>query len=418
MAPAQQPLSTSGEKRLAGIEGLRALAAGSILAYHVWLFDGGERLGAGSPLEIGFENLAHGVTLFFALSGFLLYRPFAAAIARAQPLPSVRAYLRNRALRIMPAYWAILLVTALVLGTAAVRDETGALGHGALTDPVLLGRSALLVHGYDPATVAIGIAPAWSLAVEAVFYVLLALLVAVLALAASGRRLRSERVLFLLTPPLLLLLVGLSGKFVAGVVLDGNPGDGWSSNWYSVVERSFWAQADLFSFGMVAAVVHAEVVDGRLVLPRAWRPAALAVAAAIFAASAATLDGGQLTYLPQNTAVALAASLLVAVTCFPTAAGARPPRLRRLLEGRPLVVVGVASYSVFLWHVPVIHWLADHGAMGGGWAGLALNLAVTAIVVGALSAVTYRFVEAPALRRKRRHREDLTPLVAPRPAVP
>ncbi|HWI08492.1 MAG TPA: acyltransferase, partial [Solirubrobacteraceae bacterium] len=389
MAPAQQPITTSGGNRLAGIEGLRALAAGSILAYHVWLFDGGGRVGAGGPAEAGFENLAHGVTLFFALSGFLLYRPFAAAIARAQPLPSVRAYLRNRALRIMPAYWAILLVTALVLGTAAVRDESGALGHGALTDPVLLGQSALLLQGYDPATVAIGIAPAWSLAVEAVFYVLLALLVAVVAAAARGRPVRSRRVLVLLLPALLLLLVGLSGKYVAGVVLDGSPGDGWSSNWYSVVERSFWANADLFSFGMVAAVVHTEVVDGRLVLPRGWRPAALGVAAAIFAASAATLDGGQLTYLPQNTAVALAAALLVAAACFPTVAGARAPRLRRLLEGRALVVVGIGSYSVFLWHVPVIHWLADHGTMRGGWAGLGLNLALTALVVGALSAVTY-----------------------------
>lgn len=38
------------------------------------------------------------------LSGFLLYRPFAAALLRARPRPDLAAYLRNRALRILPAY--------------------------------------------------------------------------------------------------------------------------------------------------------------------------------------------------------------------------------------------------------------------------------------------------------------------------
>jgi peptidoglycan/LPS O-acetylase OafA/YrhL len=48
------------------------------------------------------QDLAYGVILFFTLSAFRLYRPFAAAILRADPLPSVRRYLRNRALRIHP----------------------------------------------------------------------------------------------------------------------------------------------------------------------------------------------------------------------------------------------------------------------------------------------------------------------------
>jgi peptidoglycan/LPS O-acetylase OafA/YrhL len=40
--------------------------------------------------------------------------------------------------------------------------------------------------------------------------------------------------------------------------------------------------------------------------------------------------------------------------------------------------------------------------MRDGWLGLAWNLAVTAVVVGALSVLSYRLVELPALRRKRR----------------
>ena len=400
MARVQSPSAVPGGGRLAGVEGLRAVAAGAILAYHCWLFDGGQRLGASGPVGNAFENLALGVTLFFALSGFLLYRPFAAAIARAAVLPGIRGYLRNRALRILPVYWVILLVTALLLDTADIRDDAGRLVHGPLTDVALLVRSALLLQDYDPATVAIGIGPAWSLAVEAAFYLLLPLLVLAAAAAARGRA-RSRRVLVLLVPPLVLLLVGLSGKYVAGAVLDGTPGEGWAADWYSVVERSFWAQADLFAFGMFAAVVHAEVVDGRLRLVPGWRLYALGLAAAIVAACAMTFDGGQLTYLPQNTAAGLAAALLVAAVCFPADAGARAPRAQRALEARPLVAAGVISYSVFLWHKPVILWLADHGLMSGGWDGLVLNLALSGLVVAVLAALSYRFVEAPFLRRKR-----------------
>ena len=60
------------------------------LVHHVWLLDGGVRLGADGWADVIFLNLALGVTLFFALSGFLLYRPFAAAIARRGALPCVR----------------------------------------------------------------------------------------------------------------------------------------------------------------------------------------------------------------------------------------------------------------------------------------------------------------------------------------
>ena len=122
------------------------------------------------------STLSAGLTLFFTLSGFLLYRPFAAAIARGTPRQSFPAYLQNRFLRIAPAYWVILLVTALVLGAASVRTASGALEVGRLTDPLDFISSALLLQDYRPETMIIGIGPAWSLAVEVVFYLALPLL--------------------------------------------------------------------------------------------------------------------------------------------------------------------------------------------------------------------------------------------------
>jgi len=391
-----------GTRRLRGIEGLRATAAAAVVIHHVWIFDGGARIGDDAGADVIFLNFALGVTLFFALSGFLLYRPFAAAIARREALPSVSGYLRNRALRILPAYWVILLFASFVLATAATRaGGDGGIAFDAMTDPVELVKAMLLIHDYDPDSIAVGVGPAWSLAVEVVFYLLLPVMVFAVARVARTVRVRERRVALLLAPPLFLLLLGILGKVLAGVVIPGHPAEGYSDNWHSVVERSFLSQADLFSFGMAAAVIHTEVVDLRLRLPRHWRALALAMAAAMFVPAAISLNSGQLSYLPENTAVGLAAALLVAVAAFPVD-GARPYWLQRLLELRPVVAAGLVSYSVFLWNVPVVIWLEEEGLFRDGWSGLGFNLALTVAVVGALSIVSYRLVELPALRRKRR----------------
>jgi peptidoglycan/LPS O-acetylase OafA/YrhL len=384
-----------------GIEGLRALAAVGVLAHHTWISDGGQRVGEDGLAGTVFLNLALGVTLFFALSGFLLYRPFAAAIARGEPLPDVAGYLRNRALRILPAYWVILIATAFILQTAATRAD-GSFTYGAMTDPVELVKAMLLIQDYDPDSMIVGITAAWSLAVEVVFYLALPLMAIGAARLARRARTRGRRVMVLMGPPLLLLLVGLSGKLMAGVVVPGSPSSGYSADWHSVIERSFWAQADLFTFGMIAAVLHTELVDGRLRPPRGWRWGALALGAAIFIPCVATLERGQLSYLPQNTAVALAAALLVAAAAFPGRAGERPFWLQRTLEWPAIVSVGLISYSLFLWNEPVVQWLADRGLTSDGWAGLVQNLLMVGLIAGVLSVITYRLVELPALRRKRR----------------
>ena len=213
--------------------------------------------------------------------------------------------------------------------------------------------------------------------------------------------------LVLLGPPLLLLLVGLSGKYAAHL-LPGSPTAGYNTDWHSVLERSFWAQADLFSFGMVVAVLYNEVSDVRLVLPTYWRRLSVGLGLLVFLLSAWTMHGGEQSYLPQNTGEALGISLLFAAIVVP----GRDPRASwvvRLLETRVLVTLGVASYSLFLWHFPVINWLQSQGlSVGGGWGALLLNLAEASVVAGALSALTYRYVERPALSRKRSTRPAAT----------
>lgn len=391
--------------RLAGIEGLRALAASSIVVYHTWRYSSPngtpERFGALSRFIL--PSLPVGVTLFFTLSGFLLYRPFAAATMRGGSLPDIARYSRNRALRILPAYWVILLMVALVLQVARVGDAGTVARYGSLAgDPGLLGRNIVLVQNYGPSTLLTGIGPTWSLAVEIAFYACLPLLALVAWRLGRRASSRKGRRLAALVPPVVLLVIGISGKVVAAFVVPGlGPGLGWTSDWHSVLERSFLVQGDLFAFGMAIAVLRIDAEDGLLRLPPWWPAVTAGMVAAIAVPTVWFGSTGRLHPYAYDTFMAFACGLVLSLVVISRRKGGRPSTAARMLEVRPLVAIGLISYSLFLWNEPLILWLRDHGLTSEGRRGLLLNLVVVWLVVGALSTITYRFVELPVLRRKR-----------------
>ena len=382
-----------------------------MLVYHSWLH-GFHGLTDGGKLELGrftsvIPDLAFGVTLFFSLSGFLLYRPFAASLLGDRPLPSVRVYARNRGLRILPAYWVILLVTAVLMASVSVRFE-GRLVPGGLRDAPELLLAVFFAQNYVPGTVGLGIGPAWSLAVEVVFYLCLPLLAVMAAFLVRRARSASQRRLAALSPAVLLLCLGLSGKAVAAFALPGPPSQ-FGPNWHSAIELSFWCQADLFAFGIILAVLHVEIQSGRVRLPGWWRaPTIVGAIGAYVIVARTTVWGDQLSYKPSNTLMAAACTLLLALVVLPTASRSKPSLLLRFLEQPPVVAVGLVSYSIFLWHEPIITWLGVHGLGFAGRSGFAANTVIVLAVTLLLSALTYRWVECPALRLKA-HR--------PRPAV-
>ncbi len=219
---------------------MRGIAAASILVFHAWLFAGpdtthGVDFGLASKF---FFNLQTGVTLFFVLSGFLLFRPFAAAVMRKRSPPSVGAYFRNRALRILPAYWVILLAVA------ALRD------HELLRSPGKLAATMFLAQDYVPSYLGAGILPAWSLAIEAVFYIAVPLLAMSAALAAR-RGIRPGTAV--LIPIAFMFSLGIVSKVIERVV-DLGP------VWQSI----FPIRADWFTAGMLLAVVRVRWEDGRI----------------------------------------------------------------------------------------------------------------------------------------------------------
>ncbi len=352
-----------------------AVAATSVLVYHVWLIGKitadqphGVDLG---PLSQLFWHLQSGVTLFFVLSGFLLYRPYVAAAVRARPSPSLRGYLINRALRILPAYWTILLVVAV----AFQRDL--------LSHPERLVANLFFSHIYVPDLVHTGIIPAWSLAVEVTFYLLLPLLGGVLLRRLVALGLPAPAAAF--APALLLLAVGLMAKGIYGAFDLG-----------IVWETALPIRADWFSFGMALAVARVLWEDGRVRFPSGSAPLAVAAIAALLAAAVLLRDQGLLSALDIQTPIAAACALTLALVVF---SGSRR-LLVRFLAWRPVFALGVASYSVFLWHYPLIQWLDSQGATLAGGAGFAANLALVATLTVLLSTLTYRLVERPALARK------------------
>ena len=408
-----RPAGPSAATRIPGIEGLRAVAAGAILAYHVWITSGP----AAAPVSLGpvsrhvLPHLALGVTLFFALSAFLLYRPFAARIVRGEALPGFRAYARNRALRILPAYWVALVVSGFVLRTVRLPVD-GQLGVGGFQeDLALFPMSALFLHNFAPRFALGGIDTVWSLVVEVCFYATLPLLAALAATLARHAGTRPGRRFGAVVPAVVVLLVGLTGKALAFalVTTDRYP-SGWGGNWQSVVERSAWAQADLFTYGLLVAVLSVEVGDGVLRLPSWWRAAARAVGSAVVAVTAATMPNaitqrGELAHFAYESLMALGLGILLATVVVPSPEReARPSTVLRVLEARPIVALGLVSYSLFLWHVPLISWMRLHDLTLPGRSGFAANLGILTTLSVAVAALGYVLVERPALARKRSQR--------------
>jgi peptidoglycan/LPS O-acetylase OafA/YrhL len=382
--------------RLLGIEGLRGIAAASVLIYHV---QGVLSPASASGLFHFVQNFSQGVTLFFVLSGFLLFLPFARALLGLTAPPRLRSYFLGRTLRIMPAYLCVLMLTSLVLKMAWLpRDVDGSptrFGTMSWFDTLTAG---LLVQGYSPRTVRSGLEVAWTLGVEVAFYVLLPFLVWI-ASRFAGRL--SNSVSVALIPAVVLLLAGTGGKLwwaqhshLAG---SGHPNLEWGANWSTVVARSIVMHADLFAYGMIVAVIFAliEASPRYSVMFRPWRLAVLVGAATLGILWLSHIVHGIFT----DSVVALACCLVLLALVTGSPRGA----LARRLESPWLKTLGTLSFSIYLWHLPVLRWLQHNDLVLPNTVGGFLG---NAVLVGAitlpLAALTHRFIEAPALRLRGR----------------
>jgi peptidoglycan/LPS O-acetylase OafA/YrhL len=385
-----------------GIEGLRAIAAVSVLMIHTWKFGAQQPSLGGHGFRI-MLNLANGLTLFFVLSGFLLYRPFAAAIAGIGPWPKVKSYARNRALRVYPAYIVAIAGTAWVLQSARVPLEGKDLQIKAMTDPGLLLANFSMLQSLLPSTLFTGIIPARTLTAELCFYIALPLL-AFLGVRFAARRVRSD--VAVLLPGLVLLAVAGTVKVVLTAIDHPRPTRG--GTWGEVLEQSLLAVGDLFAYGMLAAAVLVLLQKREQGLAR-LRVRFLAAAAVLLVIGVVVT--GEIDLRPATSIYGTAAGcLLVGVGLWE----GQKSVLMRFLENRVLVFTGLISFSLYLWHEPLIYTLRRHElTVTGSTLGYLADIAIVLTVTGIVATLSYTFVEKPAMRRKRRTDTGDGPVPAP-----
>jgi peptidoglycan/LPS O-acetylase OafA/YrhL len=409
MREAKPSVSGTTAARDRGIEGLRGLAAYSVLIAHCAAIFATVGVPGGYVAGQVFALMTHGVTLFFVLSGYLLYLPFARNLIEGRRAPNIRNFYRNRVLRIYPAFLLVLGVSGFILGTTTVRPQP--LGvevadrMGYLTDPILLLKNLTLTHGYFPSSFDSGISPSWSLVPEVAFYAVLPA-TWLLARRLQGRRAQGRRVQGRLTgtraalvPPVLLIVVGTIGYTLAvGLMATVGKDELFASTWPAVFLHSFPATCELFGFGMLVAVLVTALHAPHRQEPTIRRTRRIAVVAMVAAG---------IGYLPSLVLkvpyydVGIACAAMVLLTVAPGGGRVRTAWVR-FLESAPVARAGLISYGVYLWHFPLALFLRREfpDLLYGGWGGMFVALVVMAGTTTVLSVLTYRFVEKPALARK------------------
>jgi peptidoglycan/LPS O-acetylase OafA/YrhL len=144
-------------KRNSALDSLRGLSTILIVVYHI-SFVSGYTVAHANSSGAYIDRLNIGVAIFFVLSGFLIFRPFAHSLIHGSPLPKTRNYYLKRASRILPGYWLALFVLA-GLDALTIVNTSGFI------------RNVFIVHSFTEHNVFTGIRQAWTLTVEMSFYV-------------------------------------------------------------------------------------------------------------------------------------------------------------------------------------------------------------------------------------------------------
>jgi len=367
-------------RRMASIDGLRGLAALSVFIFHGWLYTMPEPAASNRSTigDYAVHELRLGLVLFFALSGFLLSRPwFAAALEERRP-PDLGNYLRARVARIAPAYYVALIGSIGLLwglsGTPGLR----------LPPAGELPLYFVFAQNTSPASVMKLNPPMWSLAVEVSFYALLPL-IGWLAVRLPARR-RMQALL-----PLALLALGILWNWqIAGQGLG------------LTFSKTLAAMLPYFAVGMLAALwLHGRTpcATSRRAMICAGLVLVLANAAVKAAVPAAGVDAGSWFSIVRDLPSAIGFALIIAAAASMTRS--------RVLGSRVLAGMGLISYGFYLWHVPVLVFLRGHGLLPldpllGTVVALVPSVAVATLSWFALE----RPIIAWAARRNERAREE------------
>ncbi|WP_169741815.1 acyltransferase family protein [Nocardioides aequoreus] len=368
--------------RLPALDTLRAVGALAVLTTHA-AFWAGAYTGHGLWGTV-LARLDVGVAIFFALSGFLLARPWLAAAQEGRPSPRAGRYLWHRFLRIMPLY-AVTVVLALSLISANADRDAG--------DWVV---TLLLLDTFVHPSLPDGLTQMWSLAVEVTFYLVLPLLMVAVVGRPGRPRLGRVRLAGVLAA---MVVLGAVWHVVAVPRLEGVVG-GQPAQWlpgylsWFAVGIGIAAASVRHDHGSTSRTVSTLVTLGR-------QPGACWVAALGLLLLTATPLAGPTMLAAPTTGEAVFKHLVyagVGALLLLPAVFAGPGGFRTVFEARPLRRLGQISYGVFCLHLPLLHlvmWTTGWELFDGRLAQIWLLTVVASLVAAELG---YRLVELPAMR--------------------
>lgn len=340
------------------LDGLRGVAILSVMVFH----------GAIPHLRGGFI----GVDIFFVLSGFLITSLLLKEQASVGRINLKNFYVK-RALRLLPALF-LLLGVFLVISSFLL--EGSLLRAKFIEALVIIFYAANWARAFDwhsPETMG----HAWSLSSEEQFYILWpALLILSLKFTRSKLTLGSA----------IALLAALS--WAARILLAASGAS------HARLDYALDTRADALLAGCLLAVLISGELSGRakLFLEKWLGPAALLAAAALAGAALLFSPKSMYLYYWGYAAVAFLASVIILDIII-----SKRSLIRKLLSWRPLVGIGVISYGLYLWHVPVYALVSRTGLTGPG--GFAAGTCLTFLA----AYLSFVLLERPCLRLKKRY---------------
>jgi peptidoglycan/LPS O-acetylase OafA/YrhL len=301
------------------IEGLRSIAVLFVLIYHL----GVDRLSGGFA----------GVDVFFVISGFLITSGLLTEAERSGTVSLLRFYAR-RARRLLPAATVVLVATALVGWQVMPRSQWSPLSTDVIAAALYVVNWALAFRSVDYLAEDAAVSPVqhyWSLSVEEQFYVVIPVMMIVLAWMARRFGFSIRRIITIA----LAIIVAVSLVYSIRHT-DSSP---QTAYFYSTTRA--W---ELGVGSLLACAVPA--------LKRLANPAAVGLALV----GLVLLIGSGLVISTKTPWPGSAALFPTLGTAAVIAAGVANPLtpVGRLLSVRPMVWIGGLSYSIYLWHWPLI----------------------------------------------------------------
>lgn len=345
-------------ERLDILDGLRGLAILLVLWYHLRLVSG---LAFG-PLTFIAQAGFLGVDLFFFISGFCLFYPYARAAIEGRAQPGTRRFFERRLLKIVPSYLIALGVFAGVYHAQFASPQDAA---------VQLGAHLTFLHTLSPYTFGAISGPLWTIGIEVQFYLLFPLIV---------RWFRRSPVAGYAA------LFAVSETYRLAV---GAAGGGSSFWWINQLPAFF----DVFGAGMLAAYALV-ALRRRAAFPPAY---ATAASGATFVLALAGL--GVASWVGETLSADAAREWLnayrfaIGPLCIALALSTyfAAERWRTIVAAPVLVFLSTISYNLYLWHLEIVVWVRNTGLPPIWSAVLALAAALAVATF-----VTYAF-ERPIL---------------------